>query len=226
MRKALGNARALLSAISKGAPDVAKHLSAIGSSSVEDRFRDPSISKEDAVETVLDILAAKTRQNTNVLTDEEYSVLSLCLDSVGSEEVSLADDGSIQGRSVISYTVEKNGIEAEISSDFAVRNVWDRTRREWACTMGLRKLRGDARATKMDFEFMFASFGFSDAGEPIVLFDFSYERSVDAPSQLQGFNKGGQLKVSEYDITSNVQWGYLIVANCRMFFEDGTVLTA
>ena len=181
-------------------------------------------SASDAVSHVERILSDVSNRNDNRLSEEEFELISHCLDVIGSEETTVSDGGSLQGKGQILFDAPDESPLLRITTDIEVKNVWDRSRHEWACTMGLEKLAGCPNAEKACFSFHFASFGASDHGEPIVLFDFAYERTMDAPSQLRNFNKGAALKASEYDITSNVQWGYLIVAHCRIFFTDGTVL--
>lgn len=178
-----------------------------------------------AVSCVERILAAVDARHDNRLSEEEFELIAHCLDLIGSEEASVSEDGSLQGKGSISFDTPPAAPLLRVATDIEVKNVWDRTRHEWACTMGLQKLAGCPDAEKACFTFHFASFGASDQGEPVVLFDFSYERTMDAPSQIRNFNKGAALKASEYDITSNVQWGYLIVAHCRIFLADGTVIS-
>ena len=182
----------------------------------------------DAAQAVLTVEQALTKYallDNNALSQEDFELIACCLDTIGNEETTIANDGSLQGKGTVSFVAGDSHAAVEIVTDIEVKNIWDRSRREWACTMGVRRAAGKVNAEMLLFKFHFASFGASDEGSPIVLFDFTYERKMDDPRLIANFNKGAQVKMSEYDITSNVQWGYMIVAHCDIRFEDGAVIS-
>ena len=199
-----------------------KHVVALASCHRDSMPSFSSVSPAEAVARVLELAAAKSRADSAVLLPAEYDEVCACLGSIGSDELSVADDGSVQGKGHLELTAHGMSASLDVEADIEVKNVWDRTRREWACNVALRKPLSTPDATRVEFVFDFVSFGNADDGTPTVVYNFSYERVLDTTADLLAFNKGDWLRMSEYDISSFVQWGYLISARCLVMLSDGS----
>lgn len=170
---------------------------------------------EEAVAQIMEIIGTEPGKELN---DDEYATVWDCLLSIGTAETSEAeDDSSLQGKGSVSFPLSCVGLQAEATCDFAVENVWDRSRRQWCLNMGVKKTGGEAHATKFVYKFRFVSFGTSDVTEaPVVMYNTGYERIYDDYKTCDNFEAGKTIYASEFDISGYYQWGYLAFATCEI----------
>lgn len=184
------------------------------------------VEKSMSPEEARDYLAAfaESHYSGDVLSADEAGKIVVALASLGSDEMSVSEDGALQGNSVIEYTAEGAGVEVAVCSKIGVKGVLDRCRNQWSCDMGVTKMGGDATVYSLKFAFRFLGFGTSTAGETVVLFDYGYGREFKGSDQmLANFVKGKKASASQFDFSKFEHWGYFLMGTCDIVTSEGTL---
>lgn len=184
------------------------------------------VEKSMSPEEARDYLAAfaESHYSGDVLSADEAGKIVVALASLGSDEMSVSEDGALQGNSVIEYTAEGAGVEVSVCSKIGVKGVLDRCRNQWSCDMGVTKMGGDATVYSLKFAFRFLGFGTSTAGETVVLFDYGYGREFKGSDQmLANFVKGKKASASQFDFSKFEHWGYFLMGTCDIVTSEGTL---
>ena len=198
-----------------------KNFTAIGNVS-----NSADIEKTMSPEGARDYLAAfaESHYSGDILSADEAGKIVVALASLGSDEMSVSEDGALQGNSVIEYTAEGAGIEVSVCSKIGVKGVLDRCRNQWSCDMGVTKTGGDATVYSLKFAFRFLGFGTSTAGETVVLFDYGYGREFKGSDQmLADFVKDKKASASQFDFSKFEHWGYFLMGTCDVATSEGTL---
>ena len=198
-----------------------KNITAIGNVS-----NSADVEKSMSPEEARDYLAAfaESHYSGDVLSADEAGKIVVALASLGSDEMSVSEDGALQGNSVIEYTAEGAGVEVAVCSKIGVKGVLDRCRNQWSCDMGVTKMGGDATVYSLKFAFRFLGFGTSTAGETVVLFDYGYGREFKGSDQmLADFVKGKKASASQFDFSKFEHWGYFLMGTCDIVTSEGTL---
>lgn len=159
-----------------------------------------------------------------LLTDEDLTNVQDWLAAIGCDEVSVSDDGALQGEGTIGYEVEGCGLTVQVNSKLNCESVWDHARMQWSCAMQVRKLAGDEKVYALNFSFVSASFGLSADGKAKLLYNYAYERNCEGDERVRDFNQGKQAGASKIEISSNTQWGYFLLTECDIVTGQGTLL--
>ena len=181
-----------------------------------------NISVEDACFKIADIAENKTMGY--VLTDEEYAEVWDCLATIGNAETSISDDGSLQGKNHIEYDIEGQGITVRTKADLSCTGVWDRTRMEWIGNIAVQKTAGEAEAVRLRFTYRFLSFGLDPENKPVLQYNFTFVRDQNANEFVSQFNKGEEVSSASVGTSSNVQWGFCIIASCKIVTSESTII--
>lgn len=198
-----------------------KNFTAIGNVS-----NSADVEKSMSPEEARDYLAAfaESHYSGDVLSADEAGKIVVALASLGSDEMSVSEDGALQGNSVIEYTAEGAGVEVAVCSKIGVKGVLDRCRNQWSCDMGVTKTGGDATVYSLKLAFRFLGFGTSTAGETVVLFDYGYGREFKGSDQmLANFVKGKKASASQFDFSKFEHWGYFLMGTCDIVTSEGTL---
>lgn len=197
-----------------------KNFTAIGNVSGSESM-EKTMDPKEARDFLMGLLETHIAGST--LTSEEAGQVVAALASLGSDEVSVSDDGALQGRSTIEYTAEGAGIEVKVISGIGCKGVLDRCRMEWACNMGVQKTAGDEGAYELKYDFRFASFGTNAAGESVILYNYAYNKNFRSDHVTDAFSKGKQVNASQFDFATHQQWGYFLNATCAIVTSEGTL---
>ena len=201
---------------------MSKNFTAIGNVS-----NSADIEKTMSPEDARDYLAAfaESHYSGDILSADEAGKIDVALASLGSDEMSVSDDGALQGNSVIEYSAEGAGVKVDVCSKIGVKGVLDRCRNQWSCDMGLTKTGGDAAVYSLNFKFRFLGFGTSTAGESVVLFDYGYGREFKGSDKmLSDFVKGKKASASQFDFSKFEHWGYFLMGTCEVVTSEGALL--
>ncbi len=196
---------------------MAKDFSAIASIS---DAGEPVISEEQAFADMMEFM--DTHKAGDILTDDEIGLVINALTAIGSDEVSVSDDGALQGNGKISYKKFGAGIAVKVDSELGCQGVWDRNRMEWLNDMKITKLTGDATVQCLNFTYRFISFGTGVSGASKVFYNYSYTKKVD-DDRLIDFQNNGSIDTSQMDVSTNAQWGYCIIATCEIITNEGAL---
>ena len=198
-----------------------KNFTAIGNVS-----NSADVEKTMSAEEARDYLAdfAESHYSGDILSADEAGKVVVALASLGSDEMSVSEDGALQGSSVIEYDAEGAGVAVSVCSKIGVKGVLDRCRNQWSCDMGLVKTGGDATVYSLKFAFRFMGFGTSTAGESVVLFDYGYGREFKGSDKmLADFVKGKKASASQFDFSKFEHWGYFLMGTCDVVTSEGTL---
>ena len=198
-----------------------KNFTAIGNVS-NSADVEKSMTPEEARDYLADF--AESHYSGDILSADEAGKVVVALASLGSDEMSVSEDGALQGSSVIEYDAEGAGVSVSVCSKIGVKGVLDRCRNQWSCDMGLTKTGGDATVYSLKFAFRFMGFGTSTAGESVVLFDYGYGREFKGSDKvLADFVKGKKVAASQFDFSKFEHWGYFLMGTCNLITSEGTL---
>ncbi len=197
---------------------MAKEFSAIASIS---DAGEPQISAEQAYADMVAFMDAHICGD--VIPDAEIGTVINALTAIGSDEVSVSDDGALQGNGKIKYSKSGAGIDVDVETILECKGVWDRNRMEWYYDMALNKTGGDAIIKDLVYNFRFISFGTGVKGDFKILTNYSYSVKVDDQERIAEFQNNGKIDVARIDISTNAQWGYCMIATCVISTSEGTL---
>ena len=158
------------------------------------------------------------------LSDEDFAVLRAYLPAIGCDERSSDENGSLQGKGVITGAAEGCGIAVEKTGTLEVVSRWHAERKQWSGDMAISRTGGALEAKELSFDFYFLSIGLSSNNKPLVLFNEHYTRVFNDPYHLKDFNSGGKALVSRFDISKHNQWGFYMCATCGIRTSEGTLV--
>lgn len=160
-----------------------------------------------------------------VIAGDDLLTLRSYLAAIGSDETTVAENGTLQGKGVIEKVAEGAGVTCKATSWLEVKSAWDRDRHEWSAKMDITKIGGDARVLELTFCFEFVSFGATADGQDFeIMINDRYERVFNDTFHINDFNNGGTAIGSRYDTSKFIQWGYFVRATCAVRTTEGTLL--
>ena len=158
-----------------------------------------------------------------ILSPEDVAILCSYLPAIGCDEATQDDDGSMQGKGVVTKTAEGCGVAVKAIGELEVESRWHANRKQWTGNMKVERTGGNAQVKELDFEFDYLSIGQDTNGNFIVLYNEHYNRNFIDPYHLADFNGGGQAQASRIDISKHIQWGFYMRAKCRLRTDEGTL---
>ena len=160
----------------------------------------------------------------SVLSDEDVAVLRAYLPAIGCDEASRSDEGSLQGKGLVTKSAEGCGVSIDAKGDLQVESRWNAERKQWMGDMHVTRTGGEAEVKELRFDFYFLSIGMGSAGKFIVLYNEQYTRRFNDPFHLSDFNGGGTAQASRMDISKHIQWGFYMHAKCSVLTAEGTLV--
>lgn len=201
-----------------------KNFTAIASVSSGDPEK-PITSTTDPKEALAKMKAFLAEHDAGyVLAGADLANVQDWLAAIGCEEVSVSEDGALEGEGTISYEAEGCGLGVKVDSKLSCKGVWDHARMQWQCAMDVQKTKGEEKAYALNFTFASASFGLDSEGQAKLLYNYSYERDCEGDERVRDFNNGKQTGASKIEISSNTQWGYFLMTECGIVTGQGTLL--
>ena len=178
---------------------------------------------EQEIYAKIDDIIARNPMST-VLSDEDVAILRAYLPAIGCDETSRDENGSLQGKAVVTKKAAGKGIEVEAKGALDVESRWHAARKQWTGHMYVTRTGGEAQVKELTFEFFNLSIGTNPEGQFIVLYSAHFERTFNDPYHLSDFNGGGTAQGSRYDISKHNQWGFYMHAQCKIRTDDGTLI--
>ena len=158
-----------------------------------------------------------------ILPDEDMAILRSYLPAIGCDEATQDNDGSLQGKGIVSKKAEGCGVVAEAIGELGVESRWHANRKQWTGNMKVTRIGGEAKVKELSFEFDYFSIGQDAQGNFIVLYNERYDRNFIDPYHLADFNNGGQAQASRCDISKHIQWGFYMRAKCFLRTDEGSL---
>ena len=191
---------------------------------INDESAKPSgkYSVEDACFKIAEL--AETKPMGYILNDEEYAMVRDCLATIGNCETSISEDGSLEGKADIEYEIEGNGLNVKMNAHLSCEGVWDRARMQWIGNVGVQKVSGTEQAMNLKFTFRYLSFGLTPEGKPVLQYNYSFVRDQRANEFVKLFNEGERVESAHVGTSKDVQWGFCIVASCKITTSESTVI--
>ena len=158
-----------------------------------------------------------------VISAEDMAVLRSYLPAIGCDEQSQDNDGSLQGKGIVTKSAEGCGVQADAAGELSVESRWHANRKQWSGVMKVTRTGGEAVVKELSFEFDYFSIGQDADGNFIVLYNERYDRTFCDPYHLKDFNGGGQAQASRFDISKHIQWGFYMRAKCSLRTDEGSL---
>lgn len=174
----------------------------------------------EAVEKIMKECPAST-----ILTDDQIKILRAYLPAIGCTETSRDENGSLEGKGVVTKKAEGAGIAVDAEALLQVHSQWEQQhdRKEWIGDMRITRTGGEAVVKELKIDLYFLSIGQDDHGNFIVLYNEHYDRVFNDPFHLLDFSNGGQAQASRFDISKHIQWGFYMHAKATILTDDGTL---
>lgn len=179
----------------------------------------------DAAEAVAKLDAIlEGKGSGDILTADEAAAIKECLAAIGADAAEWSVDDAWIGEGACEYAAEGAGIEVAAAFKAGVEQAMDRNRMLWNVNIGVKKAGGEAEAQKIKWAYRIVSFGTNDmTGEPCIIFDRAYERTVKDSVTIGKFNAGELVNATRMDFTAFKQWGFFAAGKCWITTGEGTV---